>query len=431
VAVARAFQDLYGAVRVVFVVASLQGDQDPQPNINARYTVEHVEIRGIPEGDLATQLRAELQGLVGKRLDSDEARQFEERLRAALPDYDVRRRIVRGSRSGQICLLFVLSRAESARWLPFLPLKSKFVYHSDQGWGGVLDIPISTSNIRVTPIIALDNGDDLIEEYSGFGIRVETRKLGTERLGASLEWSTFDPSWQGETLTALDMNPRVSGAYDNRSTVTPLMTFALSPWLRVAGGVSICELEPLSDFPESQMANVVVASIGYGQRWRQASGPSHRVDAAFTLRASSEALESDLDYTRSFGQGLYRYRRGHHSVLVSGMGGGISGDAPLFERFSLGDSQTLRGWNKYDIAPAGGDLMFHASVEYRYRGLAFFLDNGSVWDRETDSRWRVSTGVGLHSDPVFFTVGFPLNAEGVSAVFTMGIRFSGVEIRSY
>ena len=34
--------------------------------------------------------------------------------------------------------------------------------------------------------------DDLVEEYSGYGLRFETRKLGTRRLGASFEWSWFD-----------------------------------------------------------------------------------------------------------------------------------------------------------------------------------------------------------------------------------------------
>ena len=66
------------------------------------------------------------------------------------------------------------------------------------------------------------------------------------------------------------------------------------------------------------------------------------------------------------------------------MAGHICGTAPLFERFTLGDSTTLRGWNKYEVAPAGGDSMFHVSGEYRYRGLAIFTDVGSVWDQRSE-----------------------------------------------
>jgi outer membrane protein assembly factor BamA len=111
------------------------------------------------------------------------------------------------------------------------------------------------------------------------------------------------------------------------------------------------------------------------------------------------------------------------------MTGSISGDAPLFERFSLGDSRTLRGWNKYDIAPAGADRVLYASLEYRYSGLSLFLDTGSLWNRGTDPHVRVAAGFGYSPGPVFFTVGFPLNTDNLGAVFTMGLHFNGAGAR--
>jgi hypothetical protein len=416
-------------VRVVFVVANMR-DQDRRSNVNARYLIERVEIDGIPETDLDSQLRADLQTLVGKPLGSDDVDEMESRLRNALPNHDVRRRVVRGSRSGEIGLRFVVSKHESARWLHFEPLKSNLVYHSDQGWGAYLDFPIGGRDLRVAPIVAIDNGDDLIEEYSGFGLRVESRKLGTERLGASFEWSTFDQDWRAETLAAIDLDPRIPSAYEQRSTVTPLISFALTQQLSVSGGVSVTELEPLSGVPESQMANAAIFSIRYDDELGRA-GASHDVSAAFTVRKAAEALESDFDYTRYSGQAEYTYRWARHTVLVWGMAAGISGNAPLFERFSLGNSRTLRGWNKYDIAPAGGDRMFYTSAEYRYRGLAFFLDSGSVWDDGDDARVRVAAGFGFHPGPFFMTVGFPLNTDDVRAVFTTGLRFGGPGFRKY
>lgn len=430
VAAVRAVVDPDGEVRVVFVVAQLR-NQDLESNVNARYVVERVEIHGVRESDIARPLRDDLQTLSGKPLDQDEAGKLETRLRDALPDYEVSRRIRRGSRSGQIRLLFVLNRAEASRWLQFEPLESKFVYHTEQGWGGYLDLPFGSRNFRITPIIAIDNADDLVEEYSGFGLRFETRKLGTERLGASLEWSTFNQDWRDVTLNALAANPALPPAYDGRTTVTPLVTVALTRHVRFSAGVGISEVEPLSGVPESQMANAAIGSLGYSQHWEGSSGPRHDVDTGLLVRAGSEALESDYVYTRTFAQGLYRYSWSKHSVLLSGMAGGISGAAPLFERFSLGDSQTLRGWDKYAITPTGGDRMFHASVEYDYRGLALFLDTGSVWDHGHEAHTRVSVGGGYNPGPVFFTIGFPLNTDEVSAVFTMGIRFSGIGIQKY
>ena len=92
-------------------------------------------------------------------------------------------------------------------------MKSNLLYHSDQGWGTFMDISISGRDFRVTPIIALDYADELIEEYSGFGVRVESRKVGTERLAASFEWTTFDQEWRDATLAALVANPGVPGVY--------------------------------------------------------------------------------------------------------------------------------------------------------------------------------------------------------------------------
>jgi hypothetical protein len=411
-------------VRVVFVVAHMR-DQD-RGDINARYLIERAKVEGIPESDVSEELRAELRRLEGTPLGSADVDQVETKLRESLPGREVRRRVVRGSRSGEVLVLFRVREVDPPRWLRFEPLQSNLVYHSEQGWGAYLDFPISARDFRVTPIFAIDNGDDLIEEYSGFGLRFEARRLGTQRLGASLEWSTFDPEWREATLAAAGASP----LYEQRSTITPVVSFAFTPKFRVSGGVAITELDPLAAGAGSDMANAAVFSAGYDDRWDQ--GPvEHDVAAAFTVRAATRTLESDFDYTRYLGQAEYRYERRRHTVVATGMAGGISGTAPLFERFALGDSRTLRGWDKYDIAPAGGNRVWHTSLEYRYAGFGFFLDTGSVWDDGADARVRVAAGAGYHGGPFFMTVGFPLNTDDVRAVFTTGVRFGGVGFRKY
>jgi outer membrane protein assembly factor BamA len=178
------------------------------------------------------------------------------------------------------------------------------------------------------------------------------------------------------------------------------------------------------------MANAYLGRIRFDSRWEQGAG-DHAVEAQFTVRSGSESLESDFDYNRYFAQADYEYKRRRQTVLASALVGGIDGTAPLFERFTLGDSRTLRGWNKYDIAPAGGDRVFHTSLEYRYLGFALFVDSGAVWDGGVDKRVRVGAGFGYHSDPFFMTVGFPLNTDDVRAVFTTGVRFGGISMRKY
>jgi Omp85 superfamily domain len=428
VAAGRAVMDADGQARVFFVMGR-QSVPERDDNVNARYIVEQADIIGVPDAELTKALRDDLRALVGKRLDSGDADRLQERMERELPRYEISRRIQRGSEVGRIRLVYEARKAELPQWLRFEPLRSNAIFHSDQGWGSYLDLGIGNRNIRFTPIIAIDNADDLVEEYSGYGLRFETRKIGTRRLGASLEWSRFDHDWRGATLDALALAPEIPRPYDTRSTITPLLKFAISADLSVAAGVSISELEPLFPATASQMANAAVASIGYDRRWPGGFDAAHHVEASFGVRAASRELESDLVYRRYLGQGSYRYDFGRHHVQATGMAGGITGHAPLFERFTLGDSTTLRGWDKYDIAPAGGDRMFHSSIEYRYTGLALFLDIGSVWDAGTERKVRVSTGFGFHAGPAFLVVGFPLNTDNLTAVFTMGLRIPGVGIR--
>jgi Omp85 superfamily domain len=428
VAAVRAVMDPDGQARVFFVMGR-RSEPDRDDNVNARYIVEQADITGLPDAELTQSLRDDLLALVGKRLDSGDADRLQERMERELPRYEISRRIQRGGEVGRIRLVYEARKKEPPPWLRFEPLRSNAIFHSDQGWGSYLDLAIGDRNIRFTPIVAIDNADDLVEEYSGYGLRFETRKLGTRRLGASLEWSWFDQDWRGATLDALALKPEIPPPYNTRSTITPLLKFAFSTDLSVAAGVSISELKPLFPATDSRMANAAVASIGYDRRWKDRFDAAHHVEVSFGVRAGSHELESDLDYRRYLGQGSYRYDFGRHHVQATGMAGGITGHAPLFERFTLGDSTTLRGWDKYDIAPAGGDRMFYSSIEYRYTGLALFLDIGSVWDDGTERQVRVSTGLGFHGGPVFLTVGFPLNTDNLTAVVALGLRIQGLGVR--
>ena len=48
-------------------------------------------------------------------------------------------------------------------------------------------------NQRLTLGLVGENDDDLIEEYSGYRLLLESRKVATDRLGLSLEYSEFRP----------------------------------------------------------------------------------------------------------------------------------------------------------------------------------------------------------------------------------------------
>jgi len=420
VAAVRSVSRPDGRAKVIFLVARISDDGHLVSNINARYIVESVKIWGVPESTVNQSLRDRLQALVGHRLDPEEAERLNEELKAELPGHDVQRRIARGSEPGRIRVVFDV---KEKAWIPFTPTKSKFVYHGHLGWSGALDIPMGNDSGRVTVGFVFDDKDDLIETYSGFRIRVESPKIGTTRLGAGVEVSRFHPSWRDTTLTAMASDPDIPEPYRGRLTVAPFVTFAFNPHVRLTGGVSISELESLFRPPESQMASAWLASVGYDQRWRLDADSSQKVEASYQLRAATEALDSDLTYKRHLGHARYEYRRRDNRLTAAFSIGYITGRAPLFERFSLGDTSTLRGWNKYDLAPAGGDRMFHQSLEYTFHDVGVFLDTGSVWTTDVEQRIRLSTGFGVHGDNAFLLVGFPLNADNAGATFMMGVRF--------
>jgi Omp85 superfamily domain len=410
-----------GKARVVFLVGRISDDTNLTENINARYLVESVDLEGAP-AEVSQQLSDDLQKLVGRRLDTDEAERLQERLEYEMPGRDVSRRISKGSKPGTIRVVFEIFETP---WIRFAPTRSKLVYHAQQGWSGVLDIPMSGSRSRhrFTAGAVFNDIDDLIEEYSGFRLAFESRRIGTERLGVRLEFSRYNQTWEDATLSALSLSPGIPELYRNRLTFEPTATFAFNPDVRINGGVSISELESLTSSPGSQMANAWLAGISADHEWRSKGDIRQRAEASYQLRAAVEGLDSDLLYKRQIGQARYQFDQGRSTAIASLSLGYISGNAPLFERFSLGNSSTLRGWDKYDIAPLGGERMFHSSVEYRYFHIAVFFDAGSVWDRSTDSKVRYSTGFGIHGDNSFLTVGFPLNGDDAGATFMGGVRF--------
>ncbi len=259
-----------GRVRVVFLVARISDNDRLAENINARYTVEHVEVSSIPDRKISQNLLDELQALVGSPLDPVEADRLVRKLEAELPDHDVRRRTSRGSEPGRIRLIFDVTRSERSRWLHFTPSRSKIVYHQDQGWSGVLDLPIGgrTSN-QVNVGFVFGNADDLVEEYSGYRLRFENREAGTERLGVGFEVLRFSQDWRDVTLATLEATPGLAQAYETRITFEPKVTFAITPRVRVNAGVSTSDLKPLEIGLESEHANTFVTGVGYDQTWRR------------------------------------------------------------------------------------------------------------------------------------------------------------------
>lgn len=114
-------------------------------------------------------------------------------------------------------------------------------------------------------------------------------------------------------------------------------------------------------------------------------------------------LGGDFDFTKLTADWRYYYRAGGESVWALNLGAGwADGDMPLSQRFSMGGSDTLRG---YEDDRFRGNSMLKATLEYRFPIIkkvqgVLFTDNGYAWDKRHEDEFDLgliknSVGAGL------------------------------------
>lgn len=144
-------------------------------------------------------------------------------------------------------------------------------------------------------------------------------------------------------------------------------------------------------------------------------------------------LGGDFDFTKFTADYRYYYRAGGESVWVLNLGAGYAdGDMPLSQRFSMGGSDTLRG---YEDDQFRGNSMLRATLEYRFpivkkvQGV-LFTDNGYAWDKRHEDEFDLgliknSFGVGLRINsplgPVKLDYGY--GEDGGKFHFSFGGQF--------
>ena len=416
-----------GRIRLIFLVARIRDDAALRTNINSRYTVESVEIDGVDESTLSDEVRKEMNGLVGERLDQKEAARIRGRIARELgSSRRVSRRIERGTVRDHIRLIFEVKRAP---WIPFRELPSFFLYHSKQNFSFAVEAPIDSGPNRVT-LHGAYNADDLIERFSGFGVGYQNVRVGTDRLGVRVALARYRQKWEPATRLALEDAESVPGTYRSRVSFDASVTVAITPELNFSFGASISELDnetmpDASGMAVFESANAGVASLGFERRWE---GEDYRQSfkGSYEARAGAGNIASDFIYSRHFGRALYTFKRDRNRFAGRVEAGRIEGTPPLFERFAIGDSKTLRGWNKFDLTPYGGDRVVAGSLEYGYSVFGLFYDAGAIWNSGELARPRHSVGFGLHGndpeDDWFIMLAVPIKSTGFSPVFTIGIR---------
>jgi outer membrane protein assembly factor BamA len=99
----------------------------------------------------------------------------------------------------------------------------------------------------------------------------------------------------------------------------------------------------------------------------------------------------------------------------------------MFERFVLGSSETLRGWDRYVIDPLGGTRVVHNSITYGYQireGTAeVFYDAGALWEPMREAKLRHSVGVAWRQGIFVLTMALPVVEGHIAPVFMAGMNY--------
>jgi len=171
------------------------------------------------------------------------------------------------------------------------------------------------------------------------------------------------------------------------------------------------------------LANAAITNVQYSQQFEGGVFDQQGLQADYSLRVATKALDSDYAYSRHRWEVRYTLARGRQSVSEEAVGGFILGPAPLFERFQLGTSSMLRGWNKWELDPLGGSRVVYNSVEYRYGFFEAFYDAGAIWDPGQDMVVRHSFGVGVRKNSFLVATAFPIRGGRASPVFMVGMNY--------
>ncbi len=399
------------------------GTQDSEFNVNSRYTVETVVIATEGwrtdlvsdhdrDGKLSSGLRKDAAALIGEKLNPTMLEEVGRRIRKELHARTVEHRVLRGKSPEYVQVVFDV-KLRPTRFDVSVP---KFLYSSKQAWSGAVEATASAGHNGVTFGLVSD-GDELVERYSGLVARFENNKVGSDRVRLRFQFEDYRQQWSPAT-TRVD----AASLYRTRQNFEPEVTFVLARPLTLTVGASFQRMEEQFPAAQTEASNALISTLRYHRRLED-SESQHDLDAGYSLRAATKVLSSDFAYARHRLQFRYMLTRGKNVIIDDLTAGAIAGRAPLFERFVLGNASTLRGWNKFDLDPMGGDRVVHNSVEYRYGVFQAFYDSGAVWDHNDAAVLRHSAGVGLRQGVFSLAVAFPLREGHIDPIFMVGMNY--------
>ena len=390
-------------------------------NVNCRYTVERVDLTGYQSMSVSRSIRQRLNGMIGRNLDSTALNRIAARIRDELRVEEVHIRIGKGTRPQQVAVQLEIEHHHKAIDFNL----SRLGYMSSEGATAAAGITAEFAGNRASMSYLLD-ADQLVERATGFqGGFERTRLTHDSRLGVRVNYGALGETWNRASVSAFAAQPATAVRYGFRQYVEPEVQVALTPELQFSVGASVERLENLAGAAGNLAANAVTGGLRYHSRLEGSEAVTQDLDAFYSVRMATRALGSDFVYNRHTASVTYGLRHLGQTLRFKWLAGVVNGNAPIYDRFAAGNSTTLRGWNRYALAPLGAGRIVHGSVEYRYRMIEAFYDVGSIGDRSQPQTGGVkhSLGAGIRKDAFQLAVAFPLKNGRLDPVFLAGVNF--------
>lgn len=399
-----------------------------ESNVNQRYTIESFSVGGVQleKAKLPSTLRHRLSAMVGGRCDMAAIEQIASDLRRELRLRAVNQHLLKGSQPDRIRVNFEVIRRDFA----FDVSVPKFLYHSKQGWSGEVDASSRVGQNSFT-LGAVSNGDDLTERFTGLVARYEDAKFFTDKLRFGIGFENFQEQWTDSTRAAVPVSSGLD-LYRTRRNIAPELIFMPAKAVTISAGVSFQQMQSENPLTGTRSANAATTELRYSRKL-EGDSEQQKLDAKYTLHVGLRTLGSDYAWSRHAVSLRYEVKAGRQIASSEFMAGSISGNAPLFERFILGSSSTLRGWDRYAMNPLGGTRVVHNSLSYGYqfgeRTAEVFYDTGSLWNLSEQTKpghtggMKHSLGMGYRQGIFVLTMAFPVVEGRVSPVFMAGMNY--------
>jgi hypothetical protein len=401
---------------------------DAAINVNSRYIVEAVDLNGYNATRLGDSIHDQIQAMIGKPYDTEAIDAVAKQLRKEIHAKAVSEHIAKGSSPEYIRLVYDITRRTAGLDISV----PKFLFHSKQGWSGQVDTSASLSKNQTLTFGIVSDGDELVERFAGINARYDNSHLGTDKVRFQFLFENYHEQWNGSTNRTIEDPGSLSreqqiespDIYRSRRNFQPLFTFEIAKPLLLTVGASFMEMS--DDIPSlrSEASNSLIAGLRYHQQIGSSEDILETVDSTFEFKSAMKSFGSDYVYTKYRWQGGYNWTKGHHTISDVVTAGFIAGRAPLYDRFVVGTSSLLRGWNRYDIDPLGGNRLLHNSLEYRYRMASVFYDCGSLWSLGRVPALLHSVGIGIHQSIFSLAVAVPIRTDGrIEPTLLVGMNY--------